>query len=284
MKTAYVVTIVLALFLVSACGPTVNAPADENAIKDLVAGYEKAVNERDLDWINANYWTDDAVFLVPNQMPISGKEAAVARDQAIFDQYSSTSFRAPVEEVQSSGDLAAVKGTFYWTGTPVASGMSAATVEGKWVGTANRQDDGSWKFSQLIYNSDQPETGATADGADEEALLQISRDWSNAIVNKDRAALDSIMAADYVGNDDGETRTKRQNIARIMGSAFKLESIEIVNMQPMVFGDTAVVHGVSTGEGTISGNEVTGQYRWTDIFERRDGRWQAVASYGTSVE
>ena len=217
-------------------------------------------------------------------MPIVGLEAILASEEAEHAMYSADKLSAPVEEVQSSGDLAVVRGTYYWTRTPAASGLGDITDEGKWVATFNRQDDGSWICSQLIYNSDKPAAGATSDGADEEALLQISRDWSNAIVNKDRTALDSIMAADYVGNDDGDTRTKRHNIARIMGNAFKLESIEIINMQPMVFGDTAVVHGVSTGEGAIGGEDISGQYRWTDIFEKRDGRWQAVASYGTEVE
>jgi ketosteroid isomerase-like protein len=284
MKTAYAVAIVMALFLVSACGPTVNAPADEAAIKDLVAGYEKGINERNLDWISANFWTDDAALLIPNQMPISGKEAAVARDQAIFDQYSSISFKVPVEEVQSSGDLAVVKGTFYWTGTPVASGLSDVTLEGKWIETFNRQDDGSWKCSQLIWNSDQPETGATADGADEEALLQIERDWINAAINKDKAALDSILADDYVSRGEQGVRNKRQAIAQATGSALKIESAEHNNLQPMVFGDTAVVHGLTTVEGAEGRQDISGQYRWTDIFERRDGRWQAVASYGTAVE
>jgi len=284
MKSAYVVAIVLALFLVSACGPTVNAPADEKAIKDLVAESVEAGNNRDLDWLSSNYYTEDSVILPPNGMPVIGLEAILAREEADWATYSADKLSAPVEEVQSSGDLAVVRGTYYWTATPVASGLSDVTNEGKWIATFNRQDDGSWICSQLIYNNDRPAAGATADGADEEALLQISRDWANALVNKDRAALDSILAADFVGNDNGETRTKRQNIARVMGSAFKIESIEITNMQPMVFGDTGVVHGVSTGEGTISGSELSGQHRWTDIFERRDGRWQAVASYGTEIE
>jgi len=284
MKTVYVVTIVLALFLVSACGPTVNAPADEKAIKELDAGFNEAINSRNLDWIRSTYYTEDAVVLPPNGMPIIGVDAIVAGEEESFEIYSSTKLNSQVEEVQSSGDLAAVRGTYYWTGTFAASGLSDVTDEGKWIGTYNRQDDGSWKCSQLIYNSDKPAAGATSDGADEEALMQISRDWTNAIVNKDRAALDSIMAADYAANDNGETRTKRQVIARILGSASKVESIETTNMQAMVFGDTGVVHGVSTGEGTIGGDDISGQYRWTDIFERRDGTWQAVASYGTSVE
>ncbi len=284
MKTTCAIAIVMALFLVSACGPTVNAPADEKALKELVAESVEAGNSRDLDWFRSNYYTEDSVILPPNGMPIVGLEAILASEEAEHDMYSADKLSAPVEEVQSSGDLAAVRGTYYWTGTPAASGLSDITDEGKWIATFNRQDDGSWICSQLIYNSDKPAAGATADGADEEALLQISRDWSNAVINKDKAALDNILADDYVGTGERGVRNKRQTISQATSSALKIESAEDSNMQAMVFGDTAIVHGMTTVEGTEERQDISGQYRWTDIYERRDGRWQAVASYGTSVE
>ena len=284
MKTAYVVTIALALLLVSACGPTVNAPADEKALEELNARYVEAYNSRDFDWFSSNFFTEDAVILPPNEMPVSGVKAIVAREQAGYETYSSTNLSLPVEEVHSSGDLAVVRGTYYWTATPAASGLSDITSEGKWIGTFNRQDNGSWKCSQLIHNSDQPAAGATADGADEAALLQIQQDWMDAVSNKDRAALDNILADDYVGNGEQGVRNKRQVLNEAMSNALKIESAEHSNLQPMVFGDTAVVNGMTTLKGTEGRQDISGQYRWTDIFERRDGRWQCVASYGTAVE
>ena len=284
MKTAYAITAVLALFLVSACGPTVNAPADMEAIRNLNAGYEEAYNSRDLDWFSSTYYADDAVRLPPNRMMLSGKETIVADYQATFDQYNPTQVSLPVEEVTSSGDMAVARGTYYWTGTPVASGLSQITEEGKWIAVYNRQDDGSWKCIQGIFNSDQPAAGATADGADEEALLQILRDWGNAFLNKDRAALDNILAADFVSSGDQGIRNKRQYMTSAMSSALKFESMSINNMQAMVFGDAAVVHGSDTVKGTERGEDISGQYRWTVVFERRDGRWQCVTDYGGKVE
>ena len=132
MKTTYVVAIVMALFLVSACGPTVNAPADIEAIKNLEAGYEEAYNSGDLDWFSSTYWANDAIRLPPNQMMLSGSEAIMAGVQATLDQYSPTQISVPVEEVTSSGDMAVARGTYYWTGTPVASGLSPC-YRGAWA-------------------------------------------------------------------------------------------------------------------------------------------------------
>jgi len=284
MKTTCVITIVLALFLVSACSQKVNDPAAEEAIKKLSAGYDEAYNSRDLAWCKTNFWTSDAVSLPPNEMMASGIEAIMALDQDLLDRYNPTNLKTPIEQVSSSGDLAVARGTYYWTGTPVASGLSEATSEGKWIGTYARQADGSWKCSQMIYNSDQPTPGATASGADEQALLQIERDWLNAGLNKDRAALDKIMAKEYISTGDEGVKNKRQAIAEVMSSAFKVESAEFSDMQPIVFGDSAVVYGVTTVKGTEKGKDISGKYRWTDVFEKRDGSWQCVVGYGTTVQ
>ena len=108
MRTAYIVTIILALFLVSACGPKVNAPADVKAIKELDSGYSEAVNSKNLDWIRSSYYTNDAVVLPPNEMPLSGVDAIIASEQEGYETYSSTKLSSQVEKVHSSGDLAVV--------------------------------------------------------------------------------------------------------------------------------------------------------------------------------
>jgi ketosteroid isomerase-like protein len=283
MKSAFVVIIVLTLLLVSGCSQRVNDPADAQAIRDLSAGYDRAASSQDLAWFSSNYYAADAVALPPNQPQVSGKEAIAAEDKALFDRYSSTELSGPVEEVLSSGDLAVARGAYTWKGTPKASGLSEVTEQGKWIGAFHRQSDGSWKCSQLIWNNDQPAPGATADGADEQALLQIERDFVNAMLKKDRAAMENILAADFIGRGPEGVQNRRQLVAAMMSSALKIESAEISNMQPMVFGDTAVVYGMSSSKSTTGGKETSGQYRWIDVFEKRDGRWQCVGGYVTKI-
>jgi len=284
MKTTYAVILVSVLLLVSACAQKVNDPADAQAIRNLMAEYEKAAISRDLAWFSSNFFTDDAVELPPNEPLVAGKEAIAAATQASFDQFSSSQETVPVEEVLSSGDLAVVRGTYDWTGTPKASGLSAASEQGKWTGTFRRQADGSWKCFHLIWNSDLPAPGATPKGVEEQALLQIERDWADAAMKKDTAALENILAADFIGQSADGVRNKRQALASVMSSAVKIESGALSDMKPIVFGDAAVVHGVWTEKSTTGGKDTSGQYRWTDTFVKRDGRWQCVGSYGVKVE
>jgi ketosteroid isomerase-like protein len=52
-----------------------------------------------------------------------------------------------------------------------------------------------------------------------------------------------------------------------------------------VHGSTAVVTGLNTLESsaTASGKHISGAYRFTDVFVKRHGRWQVVASQLTRV-
>ena len=45
-----------------------------------------------------------------------------------------------------------------------------------------------------------------------------------------------------------------------------------------MYGDMAIVLGLETEKSKIHGKDMSGQYRFTDVFVKRDGRWQAIAS------
>jgi len=55
-------------------------------------------------------------------------------------------------------------------------------------------------------------------------------------------------------------------------------------MKVIVFGDTAVVHGLWTKKSADGGKDTSSRSRWTDTFVRRDGRWQCVGSYSAKAE
>ncbi len=54
-------------------------------------------------------------------------------------------------------------------------------------------------------------------------------------------------------------------------------------MKVRVFGDTAIVTGSDTEKSTYKGKDSSGKYVWTDIFVKRNGKWQAVASESTKL-
>ena len=124
----------------------------------------------------------------------------------------------------------------------------------------------------------QAETGKSP----EEILIQIEHEWSQADLKKDAAALDRILAEDWIGIDfEGRVTNKAGALRGIVSDAAALESTVLRDMKVRIYGDTAIVTGTDTEKGQYHGKDSSGKYVWTDVFVRRDGRWQAVSSQST---
>lgn len=58
----------------------------------------------------------------------------------------------------------------------------------------------------------------------------------------------------------------------------KYEANDVVELKVRVYGDTAIASGKQTETSIIGGKNATGIYNFTDIFLKRNGRWQIVAT------
>jgi hypothetical protein len=92
------------------------------------------------------------------------------------------------------------------------------------------------------------------------------------------------MADDWVSIDfQGRTVTKSETIANLKSGLPATQAAGIGEMKVRVFGDSAIVTGSDTEKSSVKGKNVIDKYLWTDVFVKRDGRWQAVASQSTKV-
>jgi len=118
----------------------------------------------------------------------------------------------------------------------------------------------------------------------EDTLIQMENEWTQADTNHDAAALNRILAEDWIGIDfEGTVSNKPQALKGIASGAANLESVVLRNMKVRVFGNMAVITGTDTERGEYHGKDSSGRYVWTDVFVRRNGRWQAVSSQSTKL-
>ncbi len=282
MRTRYGATLVILGMLAFACAPKVNEPADVQAVKKAVDDFAKAFNAGDANGIAA-LMTDKTAFANLNVPVAVGQDAIRSDFQAFFDQFKG-GLSTPAEDVRVTGDLAVARGTWTDRVTPKAEGVAPIDYRGSWMATFTRQSDGSWKWDSLVANSDQPVPGSTATGEDEKALLQLERDWSEAFVRNDAAALDRILADEFQANYASLVANKKQILAVVKSGSAKTQSSVTSEMKALVLGDTAVVHGLTTEKSSIAGRDMSGRYRFTDVFVKRDGRWQCVTGYSAKVQ
>ena len=114
-------------------------------------------------------------------------------------------------------------------------------------------------------------------------LAEIQQRLAKAWVAGDRANIEHIIAPDWtVTGSDGRVSTRGD----VLRDAFetrvhRIMAIEIDDVRVRVFGDAAVVTGRTHGRGEYGKVPYDITLRFTDVFARRDGRWQAVASHAS---
>ncbi len=133
----------------------------------------------------------------------------------------------------------------------------------------------------LGQTGDKPGKTKAGGASVEQTLVQIEHDWTNAALKKDSPALDKILAEDWVGQGPTGTATKAQELADLKSGENKIDSQTLGDIKVRVFGNTAVVTGSDDEKSSYKGKDTSGHYVWTDVFVKRNGRWQAVASHST---
>ena len=124
---------------------------------------------------------------------------------------------------------------------------------------------------------------STSNAADEAALKQIERDWANAFVKKDTAALGRILADDWMGQYSWGNKNRTEALAALASGAAKIDSMTLGEMKVRVFGNIAFIMGSDDEKSSYAGKNVSGHYSWTDIYAKRNGHWIAIASQLTDV-
>jgi ketosteroid isomerase-like protein len=132
-------------------------------------------------------------------------------------------------------------------------------------------------------------TGQTAkdakSGSVEEELMKLEREGVDAMLRKDVSFSEKLQAPDFLFIDPaGMIHTKEQDLAIARSGDLKFESFSLDEMKVRVYGDAAVVTGLSTVKGAFKTMDISGKYRWTDVFVKRDGKWQLVNAQLTPVQ
>lgn len=124
------------------------------------------------------------------------------------------------------------------------------------------------------------QTPATDEAEMVATLHRLNADYIRAFVESDTAWYDDHLTADFVCTlADGRRIDRAEFLRRTAeGPGVVNVSYDEVDVHPL--GDVALVHGVT--HYVRGGSPVSTRY--TDVWRRRGGRWQAVAAQLTRVE
>ncbi|MCD9098253.1 nuclear transport factor 2 family protein [Luteimonas fraxinea] len=123
----------------------------------------------------------------------------------------------------------------------------------------------------------------------EHEVVALAGTYANAIVERDVATLERLLAEDFIDvSPDGTVSPRAQFIAEYANpsaTAPKFESavFDASDAQVRVYGDTALMTGRSTWRGSAGGQAFTGVLVSTMVAVHRDGQWEIAASHSSSV-
>ena len=116
---------------------------------------------------------------------------------------------------------------------------------------------------------------------DERQVRQLEQELITAFRQNDTAALERILADDFVFTDPrGASITKDLWLEDLASGAYAFESVEIENVRVRLAGDAALVTGLVTLKARSRAGVYNGQFGVIDVYMKRQGRWQLALSTG----
>jgi uncharacterized protein (TIGR02246 family) len=129
----------------------------------------------------------------------------------------------------------------------------------------------------LIYCS-----GALAQQKDIDAIKKLNAEWIASYVTRDTATLSRIFADDIqLTNPSGEMRTKQQMLKALVSPDQKYISTKVDTASVRLFGNIGIINAKVTGVVEAGGKTSTAQVGYMDVYDKRHGRWYAIAAHVT---
>ena len=128
-----------------------------------------------------------------------------------------------------------------------------------------------------------PAVGQTSDA--EKEIVALVKEFDAAFVKNDTTFMERILADDWMAiTPDGEVMTKAQMQKGMKEGDLKfgaLEELEAIKVR--VYGDAVVATGRGRMKATLKGKPYSSHDRWTNVYIKRDGKWQCVSSHTTRL-
>lgn len=125
----------------------------------------------------------------------------------------------------------------------------------------------------------------------EQEVRDAFSQFSDAFVKADTVVLRSLLADDYVHtNVNGGVLDKTRWLAfaktrheDLKSGKVKIDTYRNDDLRIRVYGNTAVVTGLNTTNGFRDGKEWKMNLRFTNVWVKREGRWQRVAFHDSNA-
>ena len=116
-------------------------------------------------------------------------------------------------------------------------------------------------------------------------IVEMERQAREASIRRDADFSQRTLAEDYVAITPlGQVTTKQDTVSARKSGQLRYDTINVSDMVVRVYGDMAVVTARADVKGHQLGEDFSGPYRYTRVWVRRTGHWQAVSYQATVTQ
>ena len=118
----------------------------------------------------------------------------------------------------------------------------------------------------------------------EHEITDLGNQVAQAIAKNDAAFVERVFADDfYYTGVRGEVKKKSDILNELKSGELKFELLQFDDIKVRHHGDTAIVTGLATTKGRSPQGPISGQFRYSRVYVKRQATWQLLLFQGTPV-
>jgi hypothetical protein len=114
-------------------------------------------------------------------------------------------------------------------------------------------------------------------------LVELSRDLARAVAEHDVARLEVMLASEFT-LQGAAGRLDREAFLEAAAGPYEIDEFAYEEIDPEIYGNTAVLVSRYSQVARLDGRDLSHRMNVTDIWTRREGRWQIVRRHATIAE
>jgi ketosteroid isomerase-like protein len=120
----------------------------------------------------------------------------------------------------------------------------------------------------------------TAIATDQAVLEALNREYIRSVSEADVAWFDANLSSDFVNSNPDCSLLDRAAFLAQIGRGSTVKNLGIADVLIRVLDDVALIHARTT---YVKADGQPGTGRYTDVWQKRDGRWICVAANVTRL-
>ena len=123
-----------------------------------------------------------------------------------------------------------------------------------------------------------------APSGDETRVMQVTQEACEAFLRADLPAVEALLAPEFtLVNSRATVQTREEVLAEVRSRDPQYEVFRNHSMTAHVFGDAAIVQGITSVKGRSGEHAFDVNVRFTDTLVRKRGKWRLVVSHVTAI-